>query len=501
MDLSRRAGVLLHPTQLPGPYGRGDLGPAARTFVDQLASAGVRVWQVLPLGPPGYGGSPYAARSAFAGDAALVSPELLREEGWLTEEDLADAPDWPEGAVHCEAEAYRLSLVAKAYERFRREATPEQAAECAAFLAQERHWLEDFALFEALKAEHGMQAFWDWEPRYRRLLLSRERAAVLAEREQAVGREVFAQWQFQRQWSALRAYATSKGIEVFGDAPIFVAKDSADVWAHPELFSLDAAGEPLVVAGVPPDGFSEDGQLWGNPLYDWAVHARTGYTWWIERIQRLAELCDLVRLDHFRGFASYWEVPACAETAREGKWVPGPGLELFQAIEGALGEVPVIAEDLGEITPDVEELMAATGYPGMRIVQFAYYDEDCEHSFRPENHVENCVAYTGTHDNQTSAGWFEGLDACTRERACLDASDPVGDLMGRTLGSKAFLAILPAQDLLRLGDEARTNAPGCAEGNWIWRLSPGQLDEAVLSELRERCLEHGRSSLGDAGSS
>lgn len=494
MDLTRRAGVLLHPTQLPGPYGRGDLGAPARAFVDQLASAGVGIWQVLPLGPPGYGGSPYAARSAFAGDAALISPERLREEGWLSEADLEDAPDWPEGEVHPEAEAYRLGLVARAFEAFDQRATPAQRAELASYRAAEAHWLEDFALFEALKTEHGMQAFWDWEPRYRRLLLSHERAAVTAEREQAVAREVFAQWQFQRQWSSLRDYAASRGVQIFGDAPIFVAKDSADVWAHPELFSLDAAGEPLVVAGVPPDGFSEDGQLWGNPLYDWAVHARTGYAWWIERTRRLQALCDLIRLDHFRGFASYWEVPACAETAREGKWVPGPGAQLFQAIEAALGEVPLIAEDLGEITPDVEVLLEETGYPGMRIVQFAYYDDEADHTFRPENHVEACVAYTGTHDNQTSAGWWKDLDECARERACLDADDPVGDLIQRTLGSKAFLAVIPAQDLLRLGDEARTNAPGCAEGNWIWRLRPGQLDEGVLADLRGLCETHGRSS-------
>lgn len=491
MDFSRRAGVLLHPTQLPGAYGRGDLGLEARAFVDQLASAGVRTWQVLPLGPPGYGGSPYAARSAFAGDAALVSPATLVREGLLSPDDLAGAPDWAEGAVHPEAEALRLELLARAHRTFRADATPDQQRELAAYRERESSWLEDFALFEALKREHDMRPFWEWSPGLRRLLLPGLRAAALAERAEAVEREVFAQWQFQRQWSALRGYANERGIEIFGDVPIFVAKDSADVWAHPELFSLDAAGEPLVVAGVPPDGFCEDGQLWGNPLYDWPVHARTGYAWWIERTRRLQALCDVIRLDHFRGFASYWEVPSCAETARKGKWVPGPGVELFRALEEALGEVPLVAEDLGEITPDVEELLTETGYPGMRIVQFAY-DDDCEHSFRPENHVERCVAYTGTHDNQTTAGWFAGLDDETRERACLDASDPTGDLIGRTLSSRAFLAVIPAQDLLRLGDEARTNAPGCAEGNWIWRLLPGQLDPDVLARFRASLEEHGR---------
>lgn len=492
MDYSRRAGVLLHPTQLPGPFGRGDLGAEARTFVDQLASAGVKTWQVLPLGPPGYGGSPYAARSAFAGDAALVSPLRLVEEGLLSPSDLADAPAWEEGAVHAEAESFRLDLLARAFQTFRADATAAQRSALDEFRAAEGHWLEDFALFEALKREHGYRAFWEWAPNLRRLLLAAERRAAVAERHEAVEREVFAQWLFQEQWSGLRRYAQARGVEVFGDAPIFVAKDSADVWAHPELFSLDAMGEPKVVAGVPPDGFSEDGQLWGNPLYDWEVHARTGYAWWVERTRRLQGLCDLIRLDHFRGFASYWEVPADAPTARTGRWVPGPGIALFRALEEALGALPLVAEDLGEITPDVDELLEASGYPGMRIVQFAYYEDEPEHAFRPENHVVRSVAYTGTHDNQTSAGWYAGLDEATRARAALDPADPVGELVRRTLASPAFLAVIPAQDLLGLDDSARTNAPGEPEGNWTWRLRPGQLDAAALERLGALTAEHGR---------
>jgi 4-alpha-glucanotransferase len=324
--------------------------------------------------------------------------------------------------------------------------------------------------------------------------------AAAEEHAEAIGREVFLQWVFERQWERVRKQARARGITVLGDAPIFVARDSADVWAHPELFQLDARGEPTVVAGVPPDDFSEDGQLWGNPLYALDVHERTGYAWWIERFRRGLALTDEVRVDHFRGFAGHYEIPASAETAREGAWQPGPGLPLFEAVAAGLGaakpsDLPLVAEDLGVITPDVEELLEATGFPGMRILQFAFYDDDPEHPFKPQNHVDACVVYTGTHDNETTAGWFEGLDEASqaRVRAAIGDEEPHWGLVRLAVASPARLAVLPAQDLLGLGNEARFNHPGQAEGNWSWRLRPGELEDAVLERLRALNDAHGRS--------
>lgn len=491
MKLPRATGVLIHPSQLAGFPGRGNIGPASRELVDLLSAAGVGLWQMLPLGPPGYGGSPYAARSAFAADTALIDLWQLVEDGLLQSSDLEDAPSWPEGQIALEAEAWLLERVRRAARAFLADADPAARAELAAFRERQRYWLEDYCLFEAIKERHDGRAYWEWERGLKRCL-----PTALAERREqlapAADEFAVAQLLFQRQWDALRSYAAARGVRLFGDLPIFVARDSADVWSRPELFELDAAGEPRVVAGVPPDDFSEDGQLWGNPLYDWAVHARSGYAWWIARVARAYELTDYVRIDHFRGFAGYWEVPAHAATAREGRWVDGPRLPLFEAMKQELGELPLIAEDLGEITDDVTELLEQTGFPGMKILQFGYYDDDAQHPFRPENYPEEAVVYTGTHDNQTSAGWFAGLDDATRGRASLRAEDPVGDLIERALASRAGLAILPAQDLLRLDDAARTNTPGVAEGNWVWRLQPGQLDEQALAQLKQLNAAHGR---------
>lgn len=493
MDWTRRSGVLAHPTMLPGRLGAGDLGPAAHAFVAQLAEAGQAVWQVLPLGPPDGIGSPYAAASAFAGDALLVSPEALVEDGLLARADLARAPSFPEGVVAREAGEVRLALLERARAAFEADAGPADRAAFEAFRADHADWLHDHALFQALRRAHGAP-FWERWPAGLRRHLPRDVARARRELRAEVEAEELRQWLFRRQWEALRAAAHARGVEVFGDVPIFVARDSADVWAHPELFWLDAAGEPTVVAGVPPDVFSVDGQLWGNPLFDWGVHARTGYAWWIERVRRTLELVDLVRIDHFRGFAGYWEIPAAAATAREGRWVPGPGPDLFAALEAALGPLPVVAEDLGVITPDVTALLERTGLPGMKILQFAF-DGDPGNPFLPENMSPRCVAYPGTHDNQTTAGWL--ATAPDEQRARLAArvgreDDLVWGMAEVCLGSPAFLAVLPLQDVLELDDRARTNVPGTCEGNWSWRLRPGELDPARLARLRALTAATGR---------
>lgn len=498
---TRSSGLLLHPTALPGGFGRGDIGPAAYRFVSALQEAGQAYWQILPLGPPGWGGSPYGAGSAFAGDTALISPEILVADGWLAADDLDQS--FPEGRVSAEAQAWRCSLLARAHACFEARASAEQLAELERYEEAQASWLVDYSLFAALKAAYGGGAFWRCWPEE---LVRLDQAAVngLMDRPEiaaAVRLEVFSQFQFDLQWGRLRAYAHEHGVKIMGDVPIFVARDSADVWAHPELFQLDELGEPTVVAGVPPDDFCEDGQLWGNPLYRIDEHVRTGYAWWVRRFKRALEQVDVIRVDHFRGFASWWEVPASATTAREGQWVPGPGLPLFEGIAKGLGfespaELPVVAEDLGFITPDVEELLAETGFPGMKILQFAFYDDDAEHPFKPENHPEACVVYTGTHDNETTAGWFEELDslAQARVRERIGEESPAWGLAKLALGSPAVLAILPVQDLLELGNEARFNTPGVAEGNWSWRLAPEQLSPEVLVRLRSLTEDAGRLS-------
>ncbi len=498
MDLTRRSGVLLHPTSLPGPYGRGDLGPQARAFVDWLAAAGQRTWQVLPLGPPGYGGSPYAALSAFAGDVLLVSPDLLVEEGLLDRADLAAAPASAPGHVSAEAGRWRRQVLVKAARRFLADAGAKEQAALDRFRDEQAYWLHDYALFSALKRSHDGRPYWEWPQSLRRHLPHALHDAG-RERGEAVAVEEVLQLLFWRQWSGLREHARARGVEVLGDLPIFVARDSADVWAHPALFLLDGEGEPTAVAGVPPDMFSEDGQRWGNPLYDWRIHGRTGYAWWIERIRHELERCDLVRVDHFRGFASYWEVPADADTARDGEWVVGPRMKLFNATRAALGDLPVVAEDLGYITPDVTELLAQTGFPGMRILQFAFYEDDAEHPFLPENHPRESVVYTGTHDNQTTASWWLDLDDEARARvsARVDGADPVWGLIELALGSPAFLSVVPAQDLLGLDDRARMNSPGTEEGNWSWRLER-PLDAALADRLRARTAAHGRAPASGA---
>jgi 4-alpha-glucanotransferase len=492
----RSAGILLHPTSIPGPHGMGDLGPGAHAWVDALARARQGFWQVLPLGPTGYGDSPYQCFSAFAGNAALVSREALVQDGLLRESD-ALPPGFPAERVDFERVIpYKTSLLERAWERYKAGAATGLRAAFDAFREAEAGWLDDYALFMALKEAHGGLPWTGWDP----ALAAREPGPLTRARERledAIGRHRLGQFLFFRQWQGLREHAKTSGVRIVGDAPIFVAHDSADLWAHRELFRLDARGLPEVVAGVPPDYFSSTGQLWGNPLYDWEALSRTGYRWWIDRLRMAHRLVDLVRLDHFIGFERYWEVPAGSATAQGGRWMPGPGAGLLDAVRAALGGLPVIAEDLGLVTPEVEALRLRYGLPGMRVLQFAFAGA-VEARFLPHRYDRNTVVYTGTHDNDTTRGWF--ASATPRERQLLQRylgrevreEDASWELVRLAWASVADLAVAPLQDLLSLGSEARMNLPGSATGNWRWRLLPDQLGDALLDRLAELTATYGR---------
>ncbi len=487
MKFPRSSGILIHPTSFPGPYGIGDLGPAAYKFIDFLTETGSKLWQVLPLGPTGYGDSPYQCFSAFAGNPYLVSPDVLIEQGLLAPSDLENQPEWPQNAVDFGMIFHwKPALLEKAYTRF--ESTPNGTIrpEFDSFCTENSSWLEDYALFIALKSANGGSGWNNWPDPIRK----REPAALDEARRTLAGqitRVKFAQFLFFRQWNALRAYAHQKGIQIIGDAPIFVSMDSADAWANPELFFLDESGNPTVVAGVPPDYFSTTGQLWGNPLYRWDVHKATGYQWWIERIKFTLKTIDIVRIDHFRGFAGYWEVPGGAPTAEHGRWVPGPGIDLFIAIRNALGALPIIAEDLGEITPDVIELRDALELPGMKIYQFAFSGP--KNPFLPHHYPENCVVYTGTHDNDTALGWYRTCPAEERDfyhrYTNRDNHDIPGDMIRAVWASVAVMSLAPMQDFLGMGGESRMNFPGRAAGNWTWRMPAEALSENLKNRIRE----------------
>ncbi len=487
----RKSGLLLHPTSLPGPFASGDLGPAAHAFVDFLADAGQAIWQVLPLGPTGYGDSPYQCFSAFAGQPLLVSPEALAEQGLLTRDDLARLSPRRGAATDYGAAVESASLVAQQLA----ERLSGHAAE-ARFEAWRAAtpWLAEHARFMAIREAHGGRPWHEW-PAALRL----RDAAALAEADRALApvlrRHAAMQWAFAEQWAALRTHAHSRGVQLMGDAPIFVAFDSTDVWSAPQQFELDAHGQPTGVAGVPPDYFSVTGQLWGNPLYRWSAHAADGYAWWIARLRTLLASVDVVRLDHFIGFVRYWEVPPDAPDARPGQWRPGPGRALFEALAAALGGLPLVAEDLGETGPEVEQLRDDLGLPGMRILEFAWSNEDTN-PFLPANHVPNCVVYTGTHDNDTVLGWWaQASDAeRTQARATLGAScgDVAWDFIAAAQASVAKTAIVPVQDVLSLGSEARFNTPGKASGNWTWRLADRQLLPEHAERLHSLATEHRR---------
>jgi 4-alpha-glucanotransferase len=488
MKFTRSSGIILHPTSLPGPDGIGDLGPEAFHWVNILKQCGCSLWQVLPLGPTGYGDSPYQSFSAFAGNPYLVSPALLLEDDLLNGEDLEDRPNFPSHRVeYGEVIRWKLTLLDRAFEHFKQAAPDDLKSEVSQFQAREAHWLEDFALFMAIKESQGMVSWESWP----KPLRSRDPKALNEFRQEnpdAIQRHIFRQFLFFRQWQNLHDYANAEGIRIIGDIPIFVAYDSADVWSHPEMFYMDEEGNPTFVAGVPPDYFSPTGQLWGNPIYRWEVHQQTGYAWWIERIRSTLKLVDFLRLDHFRGFAGYWEIPAGMTTAEVGRWAPGPGISLFKAIREALQALPIIAEDLGEITPDVIELRDTLGLPGMKILQFAF-QTDPNDPFLPHNYPENCVAYTGTHDNDTSVGWYHSaphheVDLCRRYLA-RSGEDIAWDMIRVIWASAAVFTLAPMQDFLSLGNEARMNLPGQPGGNWIWRVDSDALSDGLISRIRE----------------
>ncbi len=496
MNRQRTAGVILHPTCLPSRFGIGDLGPTAAAYVEWLAGAGVTWWQVLPLHPPGPGNSPYSAISTFAGNELLISPELLVEDGVLTDQDVAETPEFPKEWVAFDQVApYKIGLLRRAYEKFCRDRPLGLMRQLAEFRKNNIHWLSDYALFRALRDSRGGQAWYEWP----RELALREPQALLdwmQAHPDAVDFVEFCQFFFFRQWTSLRDWAHEMGVQIFGDVPIFVAGDSADVWAHSELFLLNDERRPTVVAGVPPDYFSETGQLWGNPLYNWEVMAGDGYAWWISRLRHVLEMVDLVRLDHFRGFAEYWEVPADATTAINGRWCPGPGRALFDAVKAALGDLPLVAEDLGEITPDVVALRKELGLPGMAILHFAFSTEP-RSTFIPYALEPDLVVYTGTHDNNTTVGWFLE-DATDDERefvrryTAASGHEVHWDLIKLALGAVSDMAVVPHQDLAGLGGDCRFNTPSVGEGNWQFRITPPMLAEAIQARLYDLIEVYGR---------
>ncbi len=486
MKFKRASGILLHPTSLPGPYGVGDLGPAAFRWLDWLAGSGCSLWQVLPLGPTGYGDSPYQCFSAFAGNPYLISPEILLEEGLLTQEDLSEMPAWDDRKVDFGSlYLWKPGLLEKAFHRFSSNPGTIQA-DFEAFCTENATWLDDYALFMALKETHNGGS-WDVWPKSLRL---REAAALTEARvslASLIKRFSFQQFLFFRQWKAVRNHAHEKGIQIIGDIPIFVAYDSSDVWARPDLFHLDKDGKPTVVAGVPPDYFSPTGQLWGNPLYKWKLHKASGYTWWLERIQASLKLVDILRIDHFRGFAGYWEIPAGKPTAEIGRWVKGPGMDLFKTIQANLGNLPILAEDLGVITPDVVALRDRFDLPGMKILQFAFSGPD--NPFLPHSYPQNCAVYTGTHDNDTTRGWYESAPEAEKDFAQtylhVNGNHFAWDLIRSAWRSVAVFAMAPLQDFLELGTEARMNYPSRLGGNWEWRMEAQALSEELQGKIKE----------------
>jgi 4-alpha-glucanotransferase len=494
LDSARTAGVLLHPTSLPGKFGVGDLGDELVAFLDWAASAGMRIWQLLPLNPPGYGYSPYGCVSSYAGNPLLISPERLLEAQLLPEDALDGAPEFDDDHVEFDRVLdFKTQLLRTSFAHFERKASAEHRAALRSF-ERDNRWLPDWALFAALKDANGQSAWSTWP----RELMMRDRDA-LAEAQRTLAEDIrfhkYVQWLFFLQWAAVRQAADARGIDIMGDIPIYVACDSADVWANREIFQLDENGQPTVVAGVPPDYFSETGQRWGNPLYRWDLMRERRFRWWISRIRAALRFAGIIRLDHFRGFAAYWEVPADEETAIHGRWVPGPGRALFDAIRAAIPDVRLVAEDLGFITSEVEELRRAAGIPGMKILQFGFSAADSPHL--PHHYEPATVVYTGTHDNDTARGWFES--ASERERALAaeylgcDAKNVAWGLTRAAYESVAQTAIVPVQDILDLGSDARMNRPGAASGNWSWRMRPGSLTAEDAKRMRRLAEITGRA--------
>jgi 4-alpha-glucanotransferase len=482
--VTRGSGVLMHITSLPGPYGIGSMGQYGRKFVDFLKSAGQKYWQILPLGPTGYGNSPYQSFSAFAGNPFIIDIETLIEEKYLTA-DLVNQYDMsgnPSRVDYDKIIAQKVALLKEAYKSFKSTADKN----CLEEFKAQHHWVDEYSIFMALKEEHNEEPWQNWTEKYR---LRDPQALELFKREKEEQIEfwVFLQWIFYKQWGALKAYANEAGVEIIGDMPIYVSADSSDTWAHPELFYFDDLSHPIAVAGCPPDAFSKTGQLWGNPLYDWSANESSGFKWWIERMQSSMELYDVIRIDHFRGFESYWEIPAGDETAEFGKWVKGPGMKLFNAIHEEIPSMRIIAEDLGFLTEAVLKLVKDSGYPGMKVLQFAF-DSREESDYLPHNYNSHCIVYTGTHDNDTVMGWFESANKEDVAMAIdyLALSKEEGYHWGFIRGawsSVAETAIAPMQDFLGLGTEHRMNMPSTIGGNWEWRLSEEDLTDGLAQKM------------------
>ena len=490
----RSSGILLHPTSLPGPYGIGDLGQWAYDFVDYLVSAGQSIWQVLPLGPTGFGESPYQTHSSFAGNTNLISLDLLVERGWLSPDDLADVPNFAPSfkADYERAIRYHDELLSLAYDRFVTDS--DARAACDRWCAEdEQWWLDDFALFMALKEFHGGAPWTAWTED-EALRTSQALGASRKMHSTRIREHRFRQWVFFSQWNDLKTYANERGVRIIGDLPIYVAHDSSDVWVSPELFDLDQRGNPNFIAGVPPDYFSSTGQRWGNPLYVWEEHRNTGYEWWIRRVSAVLRRVDIVRIDHFRAFDRYYKIPADRPTAQGGRWVNGPKLEFFRALSDGLGreldELPIIAEDLGDDLGDAIKLREDLNLPGMAILQFAFGENPAERDrFQPHKHVRNMVVYTGTHDNNTVLGWWYNDTSEADHQRMRDyvgktvIPDPHWELIRLGMESGAHTFIVPMQDVLGLGSSARLNRPGVPSGQWRWRVTARQLSEAPWERL------------------
>jgi 4-alpha-glucanotransferase len=506
LSARRDSGILLHITSLPAAYGIGDLGPAAYEFADFLGDTGQRLWQILPLGPtdPFRGNSPYSSASAFAGSPLLISPDLLVRDGLLGPGDFE--PVAPSRQVDFPAvTAQRSRVLRSSFERFRGRLRGDLGQDYERFHAENAGWLEDHAAFTAIKTHFEGRAWGDWPTDIRH-----RDAAALASIRQALADEVnlekFTQFVFFRQWEALKQHCAGRGISIIGDIPIYVSDDSSDAWSNPEIFKLDDERRPTVIAGVPPDYFSRTGQLWGNPLYNWDALKATGYAWWVERFAHAFRLYDIVRVDHFRGFAAYWEVPAGEKTAVKGRWSDAPAEDFFETLSRRFPDLPIVAEDLGVITPDVKALMKRFALPGMRVLLFAFGDGSSRNPYLPHNYVEDCVVYTGTHDNNTVRGWFE-TEAKPEEKRNLARylGAPVApeslhwEMVRLAMMSVARLAVLPVQDILGLGGDARMNRPSTPDGNWGWRLKAGDLSEGIRARLGEMTETYGRGAAARAG--
>lgn len=495
--LTRTSGILLHPTSLPSPYGIGDLGKAAYDFIDFLEKAGQHLWQILPLTPTGYGNSPYSSFSAFAGQPLLISPEKLEKLGLLKEWELDTAPKNNEDLVEYDKVAkWKAQILQLAFSRFEVQEDKKLKKEYKQFVKENTYWLNDYAIYMACRDMQGQKEWFKWDEQYRKST-QKVKAEINKTLKEEIKYYCFLQFLFYKQWAELKAYANKKGIKIIGDMPLFVSMDSADVWANPKLFQLDSKGYPTKVAGVPPDYFSETGQLWGNPLYNWEVHEKNQFQWWVARVRHQLALSDYLRIDHFRGLESYWAVPAEEETAINGEWVKAPGKALFETIEQELGKgLPIIAEDLGTITPEVIELRDHFGFPGMKVLQFAFDAED-ESSFLPHQFTTtNCVCYTGTHDNNTTRGWYDSASHYSRDKVRrymnTNGNSIHWDFLRTCLGTIADYAIIPMQDILGLGEEGRMNVPGVAENNWAWRYRKEDISEGLAEGLKETTQLYGR---------